>query len=213
MARAQVGLPSASGRIRVGVSDRTGRRPTPLRVRVGTDNPVKVRAVRRVMAGLSLRARVQGVRVRTDVPEQPFGDEALAGAVNRAKAAIGTGDFGVGIEAGLVWSSMISDYFDVQYAAIVDRAGHVTVGHGPGFTHPTRVLESVKAGRSVGEAMARVTGIRDIGSKEGAIGYLTERRLDRDALTESAVLMAMVPRIRRELYGRGAPRPEVMYIR
>src|SRR2546430_14737256 len=60
--------------------------------------------------------------------------------------------------------------------------------------------------------MARLTGIRDIGSKEGAIGYLTERRLDRDALTESAVLMAMVPRIRRELYTPGAPPPQAMYI-
>jgi len=205
MVLAQDGLPIASRRIRAGVIDRTGRRLTPLRVRVGTDNPVKVRAVRRVMAGLSLRARVQGVRVRTDVPEQPFGDEALTGAVNRAKAAIGTGDFGMGIEAGLVWSPMISDYFDVQYAAIVDRAGHVTVGHGPGFTYPARILESVKAGRTVGKAMARLTGIRGIGSKEGAIGYLTERRLDRDDLTESAVLMAMVPRIRRELYARGVP--------
>src|SRR2546428_4804427 len=121
------------------------------------------------MAGRSLRARVHGGRVRTDVHEQPFGDEAITGAVNRAKAAIGTGDFGVGIEAGLVWSPLISDYFDVQYAAIVDRAGQITFGHGPGFTHPARVLDNVKAGRPVGEAMARLTGIRDIGSKEGAI--------------------------------------------
>src|SRR5438445_11329181 len=58
MLLAQDGLPIASRRIRAGVIDRTGRRLTPLRVRVGTDNPVKVRAVRRVMAGLSVRARV-----------------------------------------------------------------------------------------------------------------------------------------------------------
>src|SRR3989442_10462180 len=111
------------------------------------------------MAGLSLRARVQGVRVRTDVPEQPFGDEALTGAVNRAKAAIGTGDFGMGIEAGLVWSPMISDYFDVQYAPIVDRAGYVTVRHGAGVTHPPRLPQSVKAGPAGAEAMERRTRI------------------------------------------------------
>ncbi len=206
MVLAQDGLPIASRRIRAGLIDRTGRRRKPLRVSLGTDNPAKLRAARRVLQALSLPARVRSVRVRTDVPEQPFGEEALQGAVNRAKAALGEGDFGIGIEAGLVWSPLSSDYFDVQYCAIVDRAGRVTVGHGPGFTYPPRVVESVKAGRTVEDAMAHLTGLRGIGSRQGAIGYLTERRLDRDRLTESAVLMAMVPRIRRELYSKGVPR-------
>src|SRR5207245_4669185 len=100
MVLAQDGLPIASRRIRSGVIDPNGRRLTPLRMGVGTDNPVKVRAVRRVMASLSLRARVRGVRLRTEVPEQPVGDEAPQGAINRAKAALGSGGFGVGIEAG-----------------------------------------------------------------------------------------------------------------
>jgi len=92
----------------------------------------------------------------------------------------------------------------VQYCAVVDRSGRLTVGHGPGFAYPAKVLEKVKAGSTVGEAMDRLTGIRGIGSKRGAIGHLTEGRLDRRRLTESAVLMAMVPRIRRDLYSKGA---------
>jgi len=206
MVLAEDGLPIASRRIRAGVIDRSGRRLKPLRVHVGTNNPVKVRAVRRVLGALSLRALVRGVAVRTAVAEQPFGDEALQGALNRARTAIGDGDFGIGIEAGLVWSPIVSDYFDVQYCAILDRAGRLTVGHGPGFTYPGKVLEKVKAGATVGDATERLTGIQKIGSKTGAIGYLTEGRLDREALTQSAVLMAMVPRIRRELYAGGAPR-------
>src|SRR5256712_13718655 len=106
-----------------------------MRVGVGTANPVKVRAVRRVMASLSLRARVRGVRVRTEVPEQPFGDEALQGAMNRAKAAIGTGDFGVGIEAGPPGAPPISDYFDPPSAVIRARPGPGT-GR-PGARCPT----------------------------------------------------------------------------
>src|SRR2546422_11697074 len=43
MVLAQDGLPIASRRIRSGVIDRDGRRLTPVRVGVGTDNPVKVR--------------------------------------------------------------------------------------------------------------------------------------------------------------------------
>src|SRR5439155_591655 len=112
---------------------------------------------------LGLPAQVRGVRVPTDASDQPFDHEAVRGAINRAKAAIREGDLGVGIEAGLVWSPVLSDYFDVQYCAVVDRSGRLTVGHGPGFAYPAKVLEKVKAGSTVGEAMDRLTGIRGIG--------------------------------------------------
>ena len=205
MVLAMDGLPIASRRIRAGVIDPFGRRWKPLNVAVGTDNPVKVSAVRKVLAEIEFPAKVRGVRVSSEVPDQPFGDEALQGAMNRARAALGEGDFGIGIEAGLVWSSVLSNYFDVQYCAVLDRAGRMTVGHGPGFSYPSKVLERVKAGETVAEAMARLTGIRDIGSKQGAIGYLASGAMDRGRLTEDAVLMAMVPRIRRELYLGSAP--------
>ncbi len=202
MVLAQDGIPIASRRIRAGTIDGRGKRLTPLRVGVGTDNPVKVRAVRRVFEDLFDRVRVRGVPVPTGVPEQPLDHQAPVGAMNRARAALGDGDFGVGIEAGLIWDASVGDFLDVQYCAVVDRTGRVTLGHGPGFEYPRAVVERVRAGKTVSEAMGELTGVRDIGSKYGAIGYLTERRLDRDGLTEAAVLMAMVPRIRRDLYAR-----------
>lgn len=200
MVLAQDGLPIQSRRIRSGVIDPRGARLTVVRVHVGTDNPVKVRAVRRVFADLFRRVRVTMVPVASGVPEQPFDQQAAIGAMNRARAALGHADFGVGIEAGLLWDASVGDYLDVQYCAIVDRGGRTTLGHGPGFEYPPSVVARVKAGRTVSEAMVELTGIREIGSKHGAIGFLTERRMDRDALTEAAVLMAMVPRIRRTLY-------------
>jgi inosine/xanthosine triphosphatase len=200
MVLAEDGLPIQSRRIRAGTIDAHGRRLTSLRVHVGSDNPVKVRAVRRVLGDVFERVRVTSVPVATGVPEQPVDQQAPVGAMNRARTALGDADFGVGIEAGLLWDASVGDYLDVQYCAVIDRAGRVTLGHGPGFQYPPAVIERVKAGKTVGEAMADLTGVRAIGSKYGAIGYLTERRMDRDALTEAAVLMAMVPRIRRDLY-------------
>src|SRR5207245_9424486 len=127
--------------IRLGPHERPGGRSKPRLVSGGAGNPVTVRAARRVFQALSLPARVRAVRVRTEVPDQPFGEEALQGAVNRAKAALGGGDFGVGIEAGLVWYLLISDYFDVQYCGVVDQSGRLTAGHGPGVSSTHRAAE------------------------------------------------------------------------
>ncbi len=200
MVLAQDGLPIQSRRIRAGIIDAHGRRRSRVMVHVGTDNPVKVRAVRRVFDDLFDRTRVVSVPVPSGVPEQPFDDQAPIGARNRARSALGDADFGVGIEAGLLWDAAVGGYIDVQYCAVIDRAGRVTLGTGPGFAYPPVVVERARAGRTVGQAMEELTGVKEMGSKYGAIGFLTERRMDRDALTEAAVLMAMVPRIRQELY-------------
>ena len=55
-------------------------------------------------------------------------------------------------------------------------------------------------GGTVGEKMSEITEIEEIGHKMGSIGYLSDGMIDRTALTEIAVLMALIPRIRKELY-------------
>ncbi|HWG92282.1 MAG TPA: inosine/xanthosine triphosphatase [Candidatus Thermoplasmatota archaeon] len=202
---AEDGLPIKATRIRRGEVTGEGDLLGLVRVRVGSDNPVKVEAARRVLSRIHGELEVRGVPVLTTVPEQPFEEDTWKGAVARAKAALGDGSeahFGVGIEAGLVWSEAVKDHLDVQWCAIVDRGGRVTLGHGPGFQYPPAVTRAVREEeRTVGSVMGDLTGNLDIGKTTGAIGYLTRGALDRTALTESAVLMALVPRFRRELYG------------
>jgi inosine/xanthosine triphosphatase len=171
-----------------------------LKVHVGTQNPVKVEAVRAVFARALGPVEVQAVAVDPGVPKEPFGEEIALGAVRRAREALKGADFGVGIEAGLVWHSALQVYFDVQFCAILDREGRLTVGHGSGFVYPPKVIEEVKQGRAVGEVMSELTGIPNIGRKEGSVGYLSKGLLTRTELTEQAVLAALIPRIRPELY-------------
>lgn len=200
MVLADDSLPVSSRRIRAGDIDRRGRMTRPLLVRVGSTNRVKVEATRRAFRKAFRGARVQGVRVDSKVSAQPFEEETADGAIMRARGALGRGDYGVGIEAGLFWDEGVGDYVDVQYCAIADKRGSVTVGHGPGFRYPPRVVDAVKGGKTVGEAMASVSGEPDIGRTTGAIGWLSRGAMDRTELTEAAVLMALIPRIRRELY-------------
>lgn len=166
---------------------------------MGSTNPVKVAAVREVFDKVfSEEIDVEGVDVDSAVPKEPWEDDVVNGALNRARNAIGDADLGVGIEAGLF--KVHGEVLDIQYCAIFDKEGNMTLGHGPGFRYPPKVLEEVAKGRTVGEAMGELTGIDDIGRKGGSIEYLTNSVLNRTKLTKQAVLMALIPRIRKELY-------------
>ena len=193
-------LPISSTRIRAKEVDRNGNMVKPIVINVGTNNSLKVRAVAAVASKLYSKVKVRGVSAESGVPPEPLEQDVVLGAINRARRALGAGDFGVGIEAGLFWNQSMRDHLDVQYCAVVDKAGRLTVGHGPGFAYPPAIVSLVKKGMTVGQAMERITGIKGMGSKEGAVGYLSGGRLDREDITRMAVYTAFIPRIRRDLY-------------
>lgn len=168
-----------------------------MQVAVGSTNPVKIEAVREVLSRFYADLRVVGVEVDPRVSGQPMGmEETISGAINRAEAALKHGELGVGIEAGLIEVPHTeTGYLDVQFCAITD--GRIlTIGSGPGFEYPPQVIDEVKKGRTIGEAMEALSGIKDIGRKEGAVGFLSKGHLTRLELTKEAVLAAMIPRMR-----------------
>lgn len=179
---------------------------------VGSKNPVKVKATANVFGRFYPSVEVVGLGVKTAVPPQPIGLEAtISGAVERAKEAMKLrrdSEYAVGIEAGLVPVPMtMTGYMDQQFAAIVDRMGVVTVGGGSSFEYPPVILSSVlRKGVEVGSAMEDLTGIRGLGKRQGAIGFLSRGALDRTGLTEQAVLMALVPRLSWEFYAEDRQR-------
>src|SRR3972149_7435594 len=145
-----------------------------LKVRVGSTNRVKVDAAKRAFAGVFRRVQVRGVEVPSKVSAQPFEEETIDGAGARARSAIDGADYGVGIEAGLFWDEGAKDYLDVQYCAVADKGGVVTIGHGPGFAYPKAVIEAVKRGETVGGGVEAVPKGKNIGRKIGAIGWAPE---------------------------------------
>ncbi|MCE5296005.1 MAG: inosine/xanthosine triphosphatase [Euryarchaeota archaeon] len=190
--------PISSSRVLSGKIDVEGHLLRPLRVCVGSTNPVKVAAVRSVFERLFKDVVIGSVEVDSGVGKQPFQGDVLRGARRRAMKSLDGYDLGIGIEAGVYKGD--DGLYDVQQCAIIDGMGRVTHGHGPGFKYPPEIESKVRSGMSVGEAVDEIFKTEKNGRKGGAIGLLTNGLLKRKELTEQSVIAAMVPRIRPELY-------------
>jgi inosine/xanthosine triphosphatase len=169
-----------------------------MKVNVGSMNRLKVEAVEETFGAVFPSDSIQanGVRVPSGVPPQPFGDDVSIGAINRAQAALLDAHYGVGIEAGIIDFPGCSQSFSVQFCAIIDRKGILSVGHGPGFIIPKDVLIRLKGGSDLNREMSQISGIDNISEKIGAIGYLSNGIINRLEITRQAVLMALIPRLK-----------------
>ncbi len=165
-------------------------------VAVASRNPVKARAAlggfRRMFPGQEFR--VETVSVPSGVATQPASDEeTLAGALNRARRAAEAApgaDYWVGIEGGVedgpggmaafAWVVVLGD----------GRTGRGRTGT---FILPEKVARLVREGTELGDADDLVFGRSNSKQEDGAIGLLTGNVVDRTALYEHAMVMALVP--------------------
>ena len=166
-----------------------------MRIAVGSGNPVKRRAVEHAVETTFEGAEVVAEAVDSGVPEQPRGQaETIAGAETRARNALATGDYdlGVGLEGGVSQFDGASGLFLVMWAAVTDgeRTGR---GAGGSFRLPNRIAARVDAGEELGPVMDDVLGEDDVAKKQGAAGALSAGVVDRDDALATAVAAAMGP--------------------
>ena len=172
------------------------------RVAVGSANPVKVAAVRAVLAAAGGSAEVTSIGVASTVSDQPVGDdETIRGAVARARAAReATGaELGVGIEGGVV-ELPDGSMRTCAWAAVVDADGQTGIGGSLAMSLPSVVADLVRGGLELGHAMDRYVNERDTKRGKGAVGILTAGLVDRQRAYESLVSYALAPFITPELY-------------
>ncbi len=172
-------------------------------VAVGTRNPAKLDGIRRAFAKYFPETELRPVDSSSVAKAQPRGlDEMRAGATARAKYALSVvgGDFGVGVEAGIFTIGDV--YFDNQVAAIADGTGKVSLGHSAGYMLPREDMEKLfREGRELERWAEEVSGINEVGDKGGLVNHLTKGKMTRADLTEQSVVTALIPWLRREIYG------------
>jgi len=171
-------------------------------IAVGSENPVKVNAVKEIMSTIYGNVEIFSYSVDSGVSSQPTSlEEIIEGAINRARNVILKNDnatFGVGIEAGITpVPHTITGYLDFAYCAIIDRDMKITLGASPGFECPPIVIKKIfSESKEVGEIFDELLHEKDVKKRMGAVGYLTHGLLNRLEFVKLSVLMAMVPRLK-----------------
>jgi inosine/xanthosine triphosphatase len=172
-------------------------------VAIGTKNPAKIEGIKRAFSRYYKDVELRPVDSSRVAKAQPKGlDEMAAGATARAKYALSVtgGDFGVGVEAGIFTIGPV--YFDNQIGAIADRNGKVSIGHSAGYMLPSVAMEELfREGKELERWAEKVSGINEVGDKGGLVNFLTKGTMTRADLTEQCVIMALAPRLHRDVYG------------
>lgn len=176
-------------------------------VAIGSTNPAKKKGAKLAFSRLFGRLQIKVVDASSLVRAQPVGlDETVEGAQERAIFALESArpDFGVGVEAGLIelGKDWPGHYLNLQVAAIVDTAGHLSFGCSSGFPIPMRFIEKLKEdSEELDRYTHELAGAKKVREEEGIVYHLSKRRLSRVEMTEQCVSMALIPWLNRKLYG------------
>ena len=174
------------------------------RVIVASKNPVKIKAAQEGFERMFEDGKFtfEGVEVGSDVSDQPMGsEETYAGAFNRASKAkdiFPTADFWVGIEGGNIEHG--TDEMEAMAWIVVLDKTRLGKARTAGLFLPAKVIALIREGYELGHADEKVFGIENTKQKMGTTGLLTNNAIDRTQFYVPAVILALIPFLKTELY-------------
>ncbi len=164
-----------------------------IKVAVGSQNPVKIEAVKSAFDKVFGKCEVIGVSVSSDVSDMPLCfRETIDGAKNRAQKARKEleADFGVGLEGG--FEDGIVGTFLTGFVAIVDKNGIWGYGRGAGLLMPDKIVRKVREeNKELGDVMDEIRGLKNTKQHEGCVGFFTDNLVPRKESFEKTVIFAL----------------------
>jgi inosine/xanthosine triphosphatase len=169
---------------------------------IGSTSPVKVDAAKQAFGTYFDDVEVKGLPLASGVKAFPTSDEeTLRGALNRAREARSLepeADFALGIEGGL---SRFDEYVLVKQVAVVIKDDIIGMGVLAGYAAPERLLRRLDMASDESRSIIDgYLGRKEILSKEGVIGVLTNEALDRTKVTKDAVICALTRFVNPQFY-------------
>ncbi len=170
---------------------------------IASKNPVKIEATKMAFKRTfpNQDFKFKGVSVKSGVSDQPKSNqESKEGANNRAdnaKELFSSGDYWVGIEAGIEKTKEGMESFSWVVIKSKEREGRAK---GNIFFLPKRVAQLIEEGKELGEADDIVFNDNNSKQKNGSVGILTHDLIDRTDYYYVALVLALIPFKNSNLY-------------
>ena len=175
-----------------------------MKILMGTTNPGKIQGARQAFEKYFENVEIEGVKVSSEVSDQPINDEIFQGVRNRVKNvkeyAEKNGieaDYYVACEAGII--NFSGEWVDINAVVIEDKEGYQSLGTSQGFPVPDRYMKEIQE-TELGAVMDRIFSGKDLAKGKGGISILTKDVVSRIELTQNAFVMALIKHINGDLW-------------
>ncbi len=175
-----------------------------MKVLVGTKNPGKIEAVKIAFDKYFDDVDIEGIKVESNVSDQPINDEIVQGAKNRvenlkeyAKENKIDADYYVSVEAGI--TNAFGEWIDFNFVVIENNKGLQSVGVSQGFEIPDRYMDEIKE-KSLGVVMDKIFSGNELSKGAGGISKLTKEQVTRIEIVSNGVVMALIKHINGDLW-------------
>ena len=169
---------------------------------IGSTNPAKVEAVRRILAQLAPGCALEAIDVPSGVGAMPLGEVAVrAGADARARAALerSGADVAFGLEGGAILEA--ESAWLTGHVVAVTRDGRLGEAAWGRMLLPRVAAERLRRGEELGDIIDDLFARKESKRQAGAIGILTEGAMSRTDAFAYLVAMACAPFLHPTLYG------------
>ena len=170
---------------------------------VASKNPVKINAVKLGFENMfsDKRFEMEGLSVPSGVRDQPMDDEeTLRGAKQRAgnaREALPAADYWIGVEGGI--ETQGDGFMAFAWVYVLGKEQQ-SCARSSAFLLPPKVSELIRQGMELGAADDVVFGESNSKQKGGAVGLLTNDRMDRTKRYADTVMLSLIPFLHPALY-------------
>ena len=175
-----------------------------MKILMGTKNPGKVQGAKEAFEKYFDNIEIEGIKVSSEVGDQPINEEILQGAQNRvknlkryAKENNIKADLYISSEAGI--TNLLGEWIDINLAVIESKDGIQSTGISQGFPIPDKYIDEIRK-TELGKVMDKIFNGQELAKGKGGISYLTKGEVSRIDLTRNAFIMALTKYINGDIW-------------